>query len=280
MSAGRDDGYAIVAAVATLAVFAAIAYAVLAGDRGEIADLRAQYARARLEAAADAGLAKAIAALAVDDPAQRWPIDGRSQAISFEGVNLSIVIEDEQGKVPMSGLTEEQVRRLFSGAGVAGERLETLVHAYLNWTSDDAEPEGSDVDQYLARGVRPRNGAPLTVDELASLKGMDSATLARIRPALTAYFGDSQPFSKRTAKPLAIAVLSEAGEDSPEVLEQQKVMEGERTAEDIEPDKSLAGRAVTVVVDARDAQGDGLERRTVVELTGKASPAYYIRQQD
>ena len=196
MRPASDQGYAIVAAVAALAVFATLAYAVLAADRGALDDLRAQYAQARLDAAAEAGLAKAIEGLASADPQRRWPIDGRLSKLVFEGTQLTIRIEDERGKVPMTDLTDEQVRRLFFGAGARGAQLDTLTDSFLDWVDedDDRRPHGAEAPDYLAQGVHPRNGAPLTIEELARLNGMTPEIFERIRPVLTTHFGQSGAF--------------------------------------------------------------------------------------
>ena len=263
-------------------MFASIAFAIIARDRGEIEGLRGEYARARLEAAVEAGLARAIEGLAIDDPTQRWTIDGRLKVVDFEGVRLSITIEDERGKAPMDNLTEEQVRRLFTAAGASGDRLEVLVDAYQDWLDDDDAPRshGAEAPQYAAQGLRPRNGVPVTVEELIHLRGMDRVILARIKPALAPNFGISGPFNAATASPIALQVMVAGAEDSPEVLERQKELSGERPAFGIIQEPSLAGRALTVVVRARNRDGGTLERRTVVELTGRNDPAFYVRQLD
>jgi general secretion pathway protein K len=275
-----EDGYAIVAAVAALAVFAAIAFAILASGRGDIADLRGEVARAKLDAAADAGLARAIQGLATDDLTHRWPIDGRARTLSFDGDRLTIVVEDERGKAPIAGLDAGQLRRLFVGAGADDDRAAKLVDAYQDWFDPDADPtrHAAETALYAARGLKPPDAAGGSVDELARLNGMDASTFARIRRALTPYFGNSGPFTPRTASPLAIATMSEAGADDPAVLERQRELAGEHPALEIADEKSMAGHAVTIAVRAEDASGDRVEHRTVVEFTGKSSPAFYIRQ--
>jgi general secretion pathway protein K len=275
-----DEGYAIVAAVAALAVFAAVAFAVLASERGDVADLRGQFAQARLEAAADAGLAEAVAGLAAADATRRWPIDGRALTRNFEGAKLTIVVEDERGKVPFVGLSDQQLRRLFTGAGVAPERIDGLVDAYQDWLDPEADPKrhAAELARYHARGLQPKDDGPTSIDELARLNDMDPVTFSRIRHVLTPYFGGSGPFTPDTAQPLAVAVMSEAGENGVAVLERTRELQGERPALEIADEKSMAGHAVTVVVRAEDADGGRLERRTVVEFTGKTSPAYYVRE--
>jgi general secretion pathway protein K len=276
-----DHGYAIVAAVGALAVFAAIAYAVLASDRGALAELRGEYAQARLEAAADAGLAKAIEGLGVSDVTRRWPIDGRARTLVFEGVTLTVVVEDERGKVPLSDLSATQLRRLFAGAGANDDRVRALVDAFEDLIDPSSDPRrhAAQLAQYRARGISPKAGVPATVDELARLNGMDPAVFAKIRHVLTPYFGASGPFTPDTASPLAIDVMSEGSENGPEALERQRALNGDRPALEIAQETSMAGHAVTVAVRAEDSQGGLFERRTVVEFSGASTPAYYIREE-
>jgi general secretion pathway protein K len=275
-----EDGFAIVAAVAALAVFAAVAFAVLAYARGAARDLQARYAQARLDAAADAGLVLAVQGLAVDDPGQRWAIGGAPRVAVFEGVKLTIGLEDERSKVPMPELEEDQVRRLFHAAGAQGDQLDTLTDAYLDWMDDDSEPRphGAEAADYAAQGIHPRDGAPPTPDELARLKGMTPELFARIRPSLTSFFGVSGAFNPKGASPLALAVLSAGGENGVEVIEREREEEGERPATEIAPQDKLAGRNLTVVVRAEDGQGGALLRRTVIVMTGLTAPVYYVRE--
>jgi general secretion pathway protein K len=281
----REEGYAIVAAVAALAVFATLAYGVLAADRGAIDELAGQYRQARLDAAAQAGFAEAVAGLAVDDPAQRWPIDGSARTTAFEGARLTIRVEDERGKIALSDLTEPQVRRLFAAAGASGDRLDTLADSFQDWLEDGetARPNGAKADFYKPFGIHPRYGAPATLDELARIRGMDAKLLARIRPALTIHFGASGSFDRDTATPLAIAVhdageTGDTGEDAE--ADQEPDIETQHTALQIPRETSLAGRSLTVDVQVRDAHGGFLERRTVLTMTGQGAPAYYVLSQE
>jgi general secretion pathway protein K len=277
-----DEGYAIVAAVGALAVFASVSYAILAADRGNLAELRGEVDRAHLEAAAEAGLTDAIEGLATTDVTRRWAIDGRTVARSFDGDKLTITVEDERGKVPYVGLSADQLRRLFKGAGAPDDRTEKLVDAYQDWFDPDADPERhtAELARYAARGIRPPDsGGDGTLTELARLDGMDAATYAKIQQVLTPYFGGSGAFTPGTASPLAIETMSEQGADDPEVLERQQEIAGEVPALAFaSEDQSMAGHAVTVVVDVDDPDGRHLERRTVVEFTGRSSPAFYVRE--
>jgi len=251
-------------------------------DRGAVAEVGAQMRRARLTAAADAGIAMAVQGLAVEDRAYRWPIDGRTRTLSFDGATLSVTVQDERGKVPINRLDEDQARRLFAAAGADGARLDTLVDAFEDWRNqDDARrPNGAEAVDYAGAGIRPRDGDFLTVEEMSRLKGMDPALFARLAPSLTVNFGETGPFSEKTAGAFALGVMSEAGKDSPDVLEREREDAGERTAIDIAPDESLVGRPLTVAVTASDGQGGRARRSAIVELNGNAARPYFVRYLD
>ena len=131
MRTESERGFALVAAVAGVAACAYISFQVLASDQGAIAIADARVEQARLTAAADAGIFIALHGLGADDRAARWPIDGRTRQVKFNGVDLAVTVEDERGKAPLAGLNGNQARVLFSGAGVSGERLDALVSEFV-----------------------------------------------------------------------------------------------------------------------------------------------------
>jgi general secretion pathway protein K len=278
----RDSGYAMIAAIVGIAAFALIAFEILAANRGATASVAAQVEHAKLSAAADAGLSQAIYNLAMQDRTQRWPIDGRPTTTHFGDATLTIVIEDERGKVPINRLNEDQVRSMFAAAGVDGARLDTLVDTFEDWQDDDDEmrTNGAEAPAYVSLGIKPRNGDLRTIDELRQLKGMDAALFAKLSPALTVFFGDNGGFSQSTAQPLALAVMLGTGADTPAVIERERELEGERPALDIADDVNLVGRPLTIQVTARDSMHGTLQRNTIVELTGNKKNPFWIRYID
>lgn len=273
-----DGGYGLIAAITAVLAFSLLALQMLTASRGNVALASAEIEKARLTAAANAGVAAAIAGLSDADPANRWSIDGRRHAMTFNNVALSITIEDERGKVPINLLGEDQVRTMFEVAGVSGERLDTLVDSFEDWIDDDDDPRphGAEAAYYAQFGIKPRNGSLRTPDELLLIKGMDQSLYAKLAPAITVFFGESGGFSAGTAQPLAIAVMQEGGLNSPAYIERQRELAGERPALDME-DVPLNGRILTVRVLASDGMGGRFERSTVVELTGNSRKPYWIR---
>lgn len=276
-----EEGFALVTALIALALFAAIAFAMLATEKGNLAGVAAHDAQARLVAAADAGVVLAAARLSTPG-GNRWRIDGRAYRLDWNGLALTIRVEDERGKIRLNDLTDAQARLMFEGAGASGRRVDELADALLDWIDpdDDPRPYGAEAADYARLGYAPRNGALRTVSELALVRGMDRGIYARIAPAATVFFGGAGGFDPANAHPLALAVMMETGMDSPEVIERKRALAGQRTA--LEPDSasSLAGRPLTIRVTADDGQGARLERSTIIEFPSPALDRWEIRYQD
>jgi general secretion pathway protein K len=280
MARERDDGYAMVAALAGVAAFAFIAFEILAVYRGVVASVNGQVENAQLTAAADAGIAAAIWGLSQSDPTQRWTIDGRSRTLRFGDTMLTIVVQDEHGKIPMNRLNEDQVRAMFQAAGAAGSRLDQLVDTFEDWQDedDDKRPNGAEAPDYVQQNIKPRNGDFETVGELAMIKGMDVALYNRLAPSLTVFFGETGSFSVENAQPLAMAVLSGTDMNSPDVIERERELAGEKPVmQDQQQAVDLVARPLTVRVLARDPEGAKFQRSEIIEFTGNKSDPYWVR---
>lgn len=274
-----ERGYAMVAAVLGVAAFAFIAFEMLAVHRGAIASVGAQVENAQLRASADAGIAAAIYGLSLSDASQRWAIDGRSRSMRIGTTSLKIVVEDEHGKIPINRLNEDQVRKMFEVAGASGDRLDQLVDSFEDWQDedDDPRPHGAEAPDYVSLGVKPRNSDLLTVDELALIKGMDKALFDKLAPALTVFYGETGAFSVQDSQPLALAVLSGAGANAPDIIERQRELAGQRPVFDTAPPVSLTGRPLTIRVLARNDDGSAYLRSVIVEFTGNNRNPYWVR---
>lgn len=281
MSKGRDRGYAMLAAILGIAAFSYVSFQVIAENRGIISEVQAENERAKLTAACDAGLQLAVAGLASTNKKQQWPIDGTPRNLMFEDVALTITIEDERGKVPLNGINEDQVRGLFAAAGLVGTRLDTVVDSFEDWLDPDSDRRvnGAEARDYLSQGYQPRNGAFRTVGELRMVKGMDDDLFARVAPAVTVFFGESGGFSEGTSQILALESLAEVGANSPEVMERQQEIAGQKPAPDIANPPYLIGRTLMVRVEAKRAGAD-VRRSGIVELTGDPTDPYWLRYLD
>lgn len=279
MTTRRDDGYALVAAIVSVAAFAYVAFAVLAVDRGAMAVGEARQTQARLEAAADAGIALALHGLGQPDGPARWSLDSRPTRTSFDGANLTILIQDEFGKIPLGRLDEAESRRMFEAAGLKGARLDAATDAFLDWVDDDEDPRpaGAEDETYASQGLRTRDGRMRTLEELAQIRGMDAATVAALADIATVW-ADEGFFSPTNADPRVVGVMSEGGLDSPEAIQRRRERAGQRTALDTNEAPRLIGRPLTVTAVAEDGAGGRAVRSVVAVLTGRRETPVFIRQ--
>lgn len=278
MRRGDESGYAILAAVPLIAVIALIATAIVDTNRDSAITVGAELDQARAAAAADAGIALALHGLLSKDPAARWSIDGRARQANFEDASLIIRVEDERGKVPINLLNEEQMTRLLEMGGLSGERLRVATDSLLDWIDDDDETRenGAERPYYRPSGIAPRNGAMLSIDEMARVRGFDPLLVARLRPFVTVYYG-SGPFDARYAQPQALAIMTEGGEDSPQAIQRKRELAGQTTALEFTSETDLIGKPLSIIVDARLPDGAGTVRTQIVELTGSTLRPYVVR---
>lgn len=134
-------------------------------------------------------------ASAVDSLGEPWaqPIS----ALPVERALVSGLLVDEQGKYNLNNLVgldkkasandEKIARRLFTALGVSEE----LVPAVIDWIDADSDLTGNGgaEDAYylgLARPYRAANQPMVQVEELYRIRGFDAATIAKLRPFVTA----------------------------------------------------------------------------------------------
>jgi len=274
-----ERGYALVAAVASIAAFALMALLLQTSSAGTIQIARAELVNARAQAAAEAGIALAISHLLSTDPAGRWDFDDRTRRLTFDGAAVAIRIEDEHGKVPINLAEPDQLRRLLEGVGLDGRALDVAVDSLIDWrdADEDPQPAGAEYPSYRSRGIAPRNGPLLSIDELGEVRGFSPALIERLRPLVTVHFGTG-PFEPRHALPLAItAMLGDAG--AADAIDRERELEGQRTAISTDSPPPV-GLPITIIADATLPGGGHARRSALIELTGAPVRPYVIREFD
>lgn len=276
--ARAERGYAMVAAVAAIAVFALAALTIINMTRATLVSGAAEVDQAQAAAAADAGVALALNGLLTQDRANRWSIDGRLRQMRFESAELRIRIEDEQGKIPLNRVDETILDPLFIFLHLDGERADIARDSFLDWIDDDDEalPFGAEADYYRKSGIHPRNSGLQSIDELTRVRGFDAALVDRMRSFVTVDAG-SASFDARFARPEAIDILLGGGIATPAGIARQRELNGQTPAIELGDTISLTGRPLTIVVEARLANGARAERRVIVELTGSLLRPYVIQ---
>lgn len=282
MTRGRgEDGYALVAAVASIAVFAAMALAILSATRAAIVTGVAEVGQARAAAAADAGIALGLSGLLASDSAARWVVDGPPRTIDFAGTRIAVRIEDERGKIPLNLVDEAIATRLLTAVGLDGDALRIARDSLLDWLDgDDAKrPFGAEEAFYAPLGYRPRNGAMASVGELRRVRGFDPAIVRRLLPLLTVNFGRGN-FEPSHATPEAIEIMLGA-EGAVDAIERRRELAGQRVAfEATRVTADLVAHPLMISVIATTSDGARAERHEVIELTGSLLRPYVVRSYD
>ena len=262
-----ERGYAMVAAVAGIALMATMAMSVIALTTPQLGALQAEMDRARLTAAADAGITVALEGLTSRALASRWTLDGEVHAFQFDGVTLKVHIEDEHGKIMVSRIGADNMGWLLEAIGLQGAELEIARDSFADWVDQDDEPRenGAEADYYAPRGLNARNDVPQTIDELADIRGFSPQLIERFRRFATVDTGEV-PFDMHYASPLAIQVMTDGVADSPAILERRRELGGQRTALGWTGSALKKPRTVSVVVVAKGPDGSTLNRRAVARV--------------
>ncbi|MBP2276195.1 MULTISPECIES: general secretion pathway protein GspK [Sphingomonas] len=274
----REEGYALVAAVASIAVFSTMALIVLSAVRMSLADVGAEQAQMRAVAAADAGIAFSLSRLLANDATERWSPDGRTRTMRFADADLRIAIEDERGKVPLGRLNEQQASKLLEQAGLSGDRLLIARDSLLDWIDDDSEkrPFGAEAPYYRAVGIFPAGGRIASVEELALVRGFDATTIERIRPYVTTYTLQAG-FDREYADPRALTVMDQGAEGGTAAINRARDLSGQRTQIAFANTSKRVDRPITIRVDAVQPGGGRATRAMVVELTNAKDRPYIVR---
>jgi general secretion pathway protein K len=151
---------------------------------------------AEVNAIADAGVNRAVAALLEPRPERRWRVDGTPQSFAFNRVAMTIAIQDELGKIDLNHAEPALLASLLQSAGLDPLAANSLADKIVDWRT--AVPlkrvNGAKEEDYRAAGLsyRPRNGPFQSVGELLLVMDMTPALFERISPALTVYSGRPQ----------------------------------------------------------------------------------------
>lgn len=278
MTGKSDEGFALLVAVVAMALVALMAAGLIVASRGSVDLAGAEAQRARLKAAADAGIVLAIRHLAMTERDRRWLPEG-THRLAFNGASLAVQIEDERGKIPLNAIDPEETRRMFAILGMQGDALDAVTDAFLDWRDEDQDvrPHGAEAAYYAPLGLHPRNGAFRSLDELLGVRGMTPAMLARLKRLATVIGAEGEGFDERYAQPIALRVMG-AG-DAAEI-ERAREIAGDRPALALSAADTLVGRGLTIRVEARDGQGGRYREAEIVQLTGRRHPAYLVRAID
>ena len=283
-----ERGFALLVVLSALGVLAVVAAGFAHVARSHIKLAAAAGASARAEALADAGahivILDLVAARESGPGNRRFALDGTPFVCSAGGgATLSIVVQDEAGKVDINIAGPVLIRALVLGLGVSAG--EAAVDAILDYRDEDdaRRISGAERAEYLAAGRLhgPRNGPFLAVEDLASVLGLTQADADRLRPFVTVHSGlsgiDARVAPRVLVDALARGVVDGGGES---LLDSDAGLGAGEVSATLPPQLRAASmrRAFSIRAQARAAGGATFVREAVVEIATTGAAAFQLRR--
>ncbi|MFZ3321431.1 MAG: type II secretion system minor pseudopilin GspK [Usitatibacter sp.] len=198
----RERGVAVITAVLIVAVAASAAMLMLAQQSAMLDQTALVASRAQADLFARAGIDWSRGIL-LQDMAIAASYDGLDEAwaqplagMPVERAVVSGAIVDEQGKFNLNNLVQNNSRsdadmKVFQRLLASLDLSPDLADAVLDWIDADntISGNGGAEDPYylsLAKPYRAANAPMMQVEELYRIRGFDAATVAKLRPYVTA----------------------------------------------------------------------------------------------
>lgn len=180
-----------------LVLWATMLLTVIAGSfayatRTDMSVLGNAVLRARAEAAADAGVHRAVLeTLKPLTDAERWKTDGKPHDITLGEAAIRVSVLDESAKIDINSASPVLLRGLFLSVGLDDQGATRLVEAIQDWRDPDllTLPNGAEESAYVEAGLKqkPPNAPFRTIEELRLVLGMTAGLYRRIEPMITIY---------------------------------------------------------------------------------------------
>jgi general secretion pathway protein K len=192
MKPASQRGIALVLVLWMLALIMVIAAGFLHATHTDSLVVRNSLSIARAEAAADAGVHRALSELFRPGSVEgAWKRDGEVHEWRYEGIPVTVSMADESGKIDINTATEPLLKGLLMSAGVDEEEATRLLDAILDWRDADSLKRlyGAEDAEYQAAGLnyRPSNTPFQAIEELQLVLGMRPETYRRIAGSITVF---------------------------------------------------------------------------------------------
>jgi general secretion pathway protein K len=185
-------GVALVLVMWIAILLTVIASSFMLEARTDTLVVRNSIASARAEAAADAGVHRALSELyRTDNAPEAWRRDGSRREWAFDGTPVSVELRDESGKIDINTGSDALLRGLLLSAGLNDDESAKLLDAILDWRDADSlkRLNGAEEAEYRAAGLsyKPANATFQAIEELQLVLGMRPHIYRRISPLITVF---------------------------------------------------------------------------------------------
>ncbi len=187
----RSTGFALILVLWITAALALVSVALLRESREDLRSARGIIEDAKAQALADAGIYRAMLAMANPDRSAEWQADGSPHELALgEGV-IRVRIEDDSGKIDLNRADELTLRQMLRSVGAdrgTAEKLAASIADYRN-PGNAVRAGGDQSVDYEAAGLpHGPKGAPFdSPEELLQVPGMTREIMRAVSPLVTVY---------------------------------------------------------------------------------------------
>jgi general secretion pathway protein K len=188
----KQAGVALILVLWVTMLLTVIAGSFAYATRTDMSVLGNHVQRARAEAAADAGVYRAVLETfrPVSD-VDRWLFDGTEHQFQLGEATVRVSLRDESAKIDVNGASAALLKGLFVSVGLPDLEATRLQEAIQDWTDPDqlVRPNGAEEQAYRDAGLKqqPFNAPFQTLEELRLVRGMTADLYRRIEPMITIY---------------------------------------------------------------------------------------------
>ena len=215
----RDSGFALLLVLWTMALLTLLAAQVTGAGRAETRVAAALRVAAQLRQAADAAVYETIWHM-LDGGGDYWPPGSAQRVLDEAGQQVSVIIEDQRGKMDINQVPPALLQALFSILGADTTTAADAAKAISEWhTQQPADDEGSVTSPYAGSGSQwgPPGQDFQTLSELKLVRGVTPALYQASLPYLTLAL-EQGPWLA-VADPVVVAAVAKAKRDGNLVIE-------------------------------------------------------------
>lgn len=189
----QQSGMVIVLVLSVLAVIILLAGNFSMSVRRDSEVVSAIAEGVQLNYTADAGVQYALYAIRDNNEETKWEADGRPYQVTIDGVQVTVRVLSESGKLDINKSSDEMLTEFFTNTGLDEEAAARLARDVKYWRSTQQSVDIVDVyndDDYEADGRQiPAHRPFVSIDEIGQVMGMTPALFTQIKPMITVYGG-------------------------------------------------------------------------------------------
>jgi len=270
----RQSGVALVLVMWVSVILAVVAASFIFERRTEMLVVRNSISLARAQAAADAGVHRALHDLYRQSIPDVWKRDGTPHEWTFEGVPVRVVVRDESAKIDINTASDALLRGLLLSLGLREDEATAMLEAILDWRDADPlkRPNGAEAVDYVAAGLsyRPANAPFQAIEELQLVLGMRPDIYSRLKPLITVYSRQPGVNTQLAGREVLLAIPGATADLVDEYLARREDARAQNAPLPVFPPagalNSGASMVATVRADARLDDGTYFAREAVALL--------------